>query len=312
MKFFTQTTTSLLALITLQSVTFSVCADNQSSQSDKFKLSSEAEIGSFYNSHLRIDEIDQNNTSGDRANTYKIKLKGELKPTDRLAFAASYRYTNNNYLNADEYDQVLGHLALDASYKFDFAKLAVNHNMIDVQVNQNDLFELERTAYSVGKLFKQKTFLKLSAIQQSKSFKQLTDRDATSDGYSLDTFVFYNNANSHLHFNFEQFDETANLAEFDFSQTQYSVRYSAGFELLAKDNRLDLGWKHTERDYSQQTNQLGRLRNDSRNSLDLKWNFAFNQHFSLVGQIEKTFADSNVSDNDFEKDKASLTIKASF
>ncbi len=312
MKQNTQSTTWLLALITLQSITFSVTAENKSSQSNKFNLSGEAELGSFYNSHLRIDEIDQNNTSGDRANTYKLKPKGELKPTDRLTLAASYRYTNNDYDKANEYDQQLNHLAMDVSYKLDFAKLSFNHNIIDVQVDQSALFELERTAYSIGKLFNQKTFLKLSAIQQSKSFQELTDRNAQSDGYSVDAFVFYNQAKSHLHMNFEQFDESAILSEYDFSHSQYSIRYSAGFEFLSKDNRIDLGWKHTARDYPQQLNQQSRLRSDSRNSLDLKWNFALDQHFSLIGQLEKTFSNSNVTENDFEKDKASLTIRASF
>ncbi len=312
MKNFTQLTTSILVLIASPCIAFSASADNKTSQSSSFEVSGEGEIGSFYNSHLRIDEIDQNDAAGDRANTYQFKLKGELKPTDRLAFATSYRYSNKNYLEADEYDQQLGHLAIDASYKFDFAKIALNHNLIDVQIDQRKLFELKRTSYSIGKLFKQNTFVKLSSNRQTKSFKQLTDRNAKSDGYSLDTFLFYNQAKNYLHFNFEQYDETANLAEFDFSHTQYSVRYSTGFELLSKNNRIDLGWKHIERDYPQQLNQQSRLRSDSRNSLDFQWNLALNKHFSLVGQLEKTFADSNVSDNDYEKDKASLTIKASF
>ncbi|WP_223669835.1 hypothetical protein [Kangiella shandongensis] len=267
-----------------------------------------AEAGAVYNSELVVDEIDQRSSSGDMARYLSLDLGGDWVIEDRFNIKAGYNVSDTDYQDSDDFDLTIHRFYGDVSYDFSAVTVGASQHEIDAKLAGDSFLDMSRGSFYLSKLFNNSIFVRAETIRIDKSFDTLPQRDATNDALGVDSYFFYNQGNSFFSLGYSAEEERAASPEFSYDGDNYRATLSNKF---GHDNnhRLQLQWRYFDRDYRADFPSIRKVRNDSRNTLRLAWDYYFTPQYSLVTQLENTESSSNFETADYTANEISLLFK---
>ena len=277
-----------------------------------YDISFDLEVGTIYDSHLSIEEIDRNTDKGDSALYYQGALKGELKPVEKLLLTADYQYSSKAYQDIDEFDQTLGILNLDGSYQFDWLTLGINAIDVNADLSEEPFLTLTQQGLYVSKLFNNRYFIRLAKNNADKRFEQQIDRNAEVNEFNAGFFLFFDNAQQFIHIGYTDKFENASADEFDYDSYQLALKYSKKFQLFSQKGQWKAGVRRTVKDYRNDSSIIDEPRQDKRNVAEIEVELGLMNKVSLMTKLELLDNQSNLESQDYQSEQVSVLLKVDF
>ncbi|WP_189420105.1 hypothetical protein [Cellvibrio zantedeschiae] len=272
----------------------------------------EVSAGAEQDSNLNIVELDKNSNESDTALLLNAKVDASGKPAEKLNLSGGYAFTSKTYQNHNEFDLAIHQLYADANYEFSLLTAGASHHFAKAQLDGSDFLDLHQTSLYISKLINNTIYLRAAVNSQDKQFAKLSDRNAKNNGYSGDAFVFFNDGKTFVNIGVNKEKENARAKQFDYQGVTYKAKASHKFTALGKDNKLQLGWRYTTKDYSGITPEIKAERYDSGHAVDINWEVSLTPRVSIETKVEHGKYNSNFASADYSDTRASIAIKARF
>jgi hypothetical protein len=272
----------------------------------------EVSAGAEQDTNLNVTELDKSSHKSDTAALLNAKVDVNWKPSEKLNVSGGYAYTSKTYQQNHEFNLGIHQLYADANYDFTLLTAGASHHLAKAQLDGNAFLDLQQTSLYISKLINDKIYLRAAVNSQAKTFASLSDRNATNTGFSSDAFVFFNEGKTFVNVGVANEKENARAQQFDYKGVNYKARASHKFTAFGKDNKLQLGWRYTAKDYSGITPEINAQRYDSGHVTDINWEISVTPRVSLETKLERGKYNSNFAAADYSETRASILIKARF
>lgn len=280
--------------------------------SDKFTVSGSVEAGAEYNSNVSVSELESASGESDVAGNLEAGIDANWQATDRLSVDTGYSYSGQRYQDVDTFDLDLHLLYGDVSYEFDAFSLGSNYYYADANLGGDDFLTLKQYSFYAGKLFAEQWFLRAALNFADKSFDDFAQRDADTEGLSLDAFWFFNQGRSSIVLGYAFDEEQTRDPAFSYDADTLRLRYSQRFELIGKDTELRLGTRWQDRNYQAVTPGLGARRDDRQHITEAALEMSLTENLATTVQLERGDFQSNLGSADYTENRASVSVKLSF
>lgn len=272
----------------------------------------EVSAGVEQDSDLNIVELDKHSHQSDLAALLGLKIDGSCKPVEQFSLSGGYSYNSKTYQENSAFNLAIHQLYADANYDFGTITAGASHHYANAFLDGDSFLALNQTSFYVSKLINNNIYLRGATNIQDKKFNDINDRNAKNIGFSGDAFVFFNGGKTFVSVGLTKEKENAHANQFDYKGTEVKAKVSHKFMLASKENKVQLGWRHIERDYTHITSEINAQRYDSGHSVEASWEVAFTPKVSLEAKVEKGNFNSNLASADYSENRASITLKARF
>lgn len=272
----------------------------------------EVSAGAEQDSNLNVVELDKNSNESDIATLLNAKVDANWKPIEKLSLSGGYAYSTKLYQKNDNFNLAIHQLSADANYDFNVLTVGASYHYADALLDGKNFLDLRQTSFYVSKLINEKIYLRAATNIQDKKFTNLSERDARNTGFSGDAFVFFNAGKTFVSVGAANEDENAQAKQFDYKGINFRSKVSHKFSMADKDNKVQLGWRYTKRDYSGITPEIKAERYDTSHVADAEWEINFTSKVSLVTKVERGNYNSNLAAADYSETRTSILLKARF
>lgn len=272
----------------------------------------EVSAGVEQDSNLNVVELDKKSDQSDTAALLNAKVDAAWKPKEKLNLSAGYAYTSKTYQDNSEFDLAIHQLYADVNYEFSLLTAGASHHFAKAQLDGKEFLDLHQTSIYISKLINDKIYLRAAVNSQDKDFDSLSDRNAKNTGFAGDVFVFFNQGKTFVNAGVVREKENARAKQFDYKGINYKAKVSHKFTAFDKDNKIQLGWRYTSKDYSGITPELKAERYDSGHVADVSWEVSVTPKIALETKLEHGKYNSNLAAADYSENRASITLKARF
>jgi hypothetical protein len=272
----------------------------------------EASTGVEQDSNLNIVELDQQSQDSDLAALLGLKLDAKGKLFDKLSLSGGYSYNSKNYRTNKNFNLAIHQVNADANYNLDVMTIGLSHHYADAILDKDSFLVLNQTSFYASKLINDFLYLRAATNFQDKSFNAAKERNAHNLGFSSDAFIFFNHGKTFVAVSLGKDKEDARTNSLDYKTNQYSAKASHKFMLRKKEQKIQLGWRHIERNYSGITEEINAERYDTSQIIDINWEISLTQSISIETKIENGKYDSNFASANYAENRASVKLKAYF
>lgn len=276
--------------------------------SAKFEL----ETGAEYDSNLSVIELDKNSAEGDWSALANVRFNSQWQASEKIKLKGGLGYSSKAYQDFSEFDLVIKQASADASYDFNVLTLGLSYHYADAELDDQDFLTLQQRSLYISRLINQKIFLRAAVNDQDKQFPGISTRNADNQNLSGDAFFFFNQGKTFFILGLTGETENAGANEFDYDGVNFRTSINHQFSLGNIKNRVQLGYRYEQRDYSALTPAIAAKRADERRISTLEWQIETTQWLSLVGKVERGNYASNLAAANYSETISSLTLKASF
>lgn len=304
---------SLLAcLISTTSIAAALKTQSNTTSNTKPTTKIDIETGAEYDSNLSVIELDQSSSEGDWAYLLNANISSQWQANEKLKLKGGASYNSKTYQDYSEFDLDIKQAFADASYNFQPVTLGLSYHYADAELDGKDFLTLQQQSVYISRLINQKIFLRVAINNQDKDFPVDNNRNADNQSFTGDVFFFFNQGKSFLTLGISNETENARVNEFDYDGINFRTSFNHQFQAWNKKNRLQLGWRFDNRDYSATTPVLDEERKDERRIASLEWQIETNEWLSVIAKLEAGDYDSNLAAANYSETISSLTLKASF
>lgn len=279
---------------------------------DEFIVSGSLEAGAQYNSNVSVSELESATGQSDTSGKLDAGIDGNWQASERLSVNSGYSYSGQRYQDFDAFDLDLHLLYADISYELDAFSLGSNYYHADAKLGGDNFLALKQYSFYAGKLFAEQWFLRGALNFADKSFDDFAQRDADTEGLSLDAFWFFNQGRSSIVFGYAFDDEQARAAAFSYEADTVRLRYSHRFNLIGNETEIRLSTRLQDRSYKAVTPGLGAPRDDSQHITDARLEMSLMPSLAVAFELERGDYQSNLGSADYTENLASVSVKLSF
>lgn len=272
----------------------------------------ELSTGVEQDSNLNVVELDKNSNKSDLALLLNAKANGSWKPGEKFSVSGGYSYSGKNYREQNEFDLAIHQLSADANYEFDAATVGASHYYAKAILDTKDFLDLHQTSLYIAKLINNQFYLRAAANLQDKTFDHLSERNANNRGASADAFVFFNQGKSFVSLGVANERENAKAHQFDYSGNSVKARVSHKFMIGEKEQKIQLGYRYLQRDYSGVTQEINTERYDKAKVMDASWEVSLSKKVVLEARAETGKYSSNLPSADYKDNRLSVQVKWHF
>lgn len=293
------------------------------------RVNGHLEGGFEHDSNVTVDELNASSDESDEAWVFDAGLEGVLKPTEPLNITLGYSLSGRRYQSLDQFDQDIHLLSADISYDFDPVTIGTSYHYSHATLGSDPFLDFSRASVYLGSLVGEDVYLLASLQDKRKDFDDSDARDADIRGVSLDSFFFFNQAQSHLVVGLDADREDAEADAYDNDLLRLRVALVHKFTLAGEDNRLRFGWRYEDREYDEVTvtssdpflsdplagdlsDRSTSQRADKARILEASWRIGLNDVLSVEPSISWGKYTSNVDSADYDKAVAGVTLRAGF
>jgi len=275
------------------------------------------EAGTEYDSNLSVAELDQYSTQSDWAALLNARLNGRWKASDKLDLKAGYSYLTKTYQDNESFDLAIQQIFADASYNFDVLTLGTSYHNADAELAERDFLQLQQTSIYASRLFNKRIFVRAAANHQDKDFPGNAERNARNTGVAGDLFVFFQQGNTFLAAGFTREEEEAAQDQFNYDAFSMRASINHTFSVWGKANKVQLGMRYHDRDYSAamiptDDNQTDSRRSDNHRVTNIEWEINLTPKLTATSKIERGNYESNFAAADYSETRASVTFGVTF
>lgn len=297
------------AIFSRSLIAFAIVAMGESAQATtEFELST----GLEQDSNLNVVELDKTSNKSDLALLLNAKANGTWKPAEKLSVSAGYSYSGKNYREQDEFNLAIHQLSADVNYEFDMATVGASHYYAKAILDTQDFLDLHQTSLYIAKLINNQFYLRAAANLQDKTFANLSERNANNRGASADAFVFFNQGKSFVSLGVASEKENAKAHQFDYTGNSIKARVSHKFMIGEKEQKVQLGYRYLQRDYSGITQEINAERYDKAQVVDASWEVSLSKNIALEARAETGKYTSNLPSADYKDNRLSVQVKWHF
>lgn len=207
--------------------------------------------GVEHDSNVSVDDLNASSDQSDQAWVFEAGLQGLLRPAEKLNLTLGYSASGSRYQELDQFDQDIHLLSADLSYDFDPVTIGTSYHYSHTILGSEPFLDFHRTSAYLGSLISNNVYLLASLQKKEKDYEESNARDADISGVSLDSFFFFNKAQSHFVIGLDYDQEDARADEFDNDLWRVRAALLNRFSLGGEDNRVRLGWRYESREYDQ-------------------------------------------------------------
>jgi opacity protein-like surface antigen len=303
-------TATACAMILLASASWTNTA--QAQDTDTFSISGSVSGGVEYNSNVSIAELESATGESDTAAIAEAALDLNWRPAERLSIDTGYSYSGSRYRDIDAFDLDLHLLYADVSYEFDSFSLGSNYYYADANLGGDDFLTLKQSSLYAGKLFSDQLYLRGALNFADKSFDNFPERNADSEGVSMDLFWFFNEGRSTLVLGYAHDDEDARDRAFSYTGNTLRLRYSNRFSVNGRNAEFQLGVRAQDRDYRGINPEIGVRRDDRQYLGDARLEVSLTSYLAIAAKLERADFRSNLASADYAENRASVSLKLAF
>lgn len=272
----------------------------------------ELETGAEYDSNLSVIELDKNSAAGDWSAVANARLHSQWQATGKTKLKGGLSYNSKTYQDYREFDLTIKQAFIDASYDFQPLTLGASYHYADAELDDQDFLTLHQRSIYISRLIKPTFFLRAALNDQDKDFPISGTRNADNQSLAGDAFFFFNQGKTFFTLGLTGEKENAGANEFDYDGVNFRTSLNHQFSLGNTKNRLQLGYRYDQRNYSAVTAAIEAKRADERRITTLEWQVETTKWLSLVGKVERGNYDSNLAAANYSETVSSLMLKASF
>ncbi len=289
-----------------------LCCGALANEQQSPKVTGEVSAGLEQDSNLNVVELDKNSSQSDISLLLGAKVDGKWQANEKLVLSGGYSLLSKTYQHQSEYDLMLQQFSADANYNVGLFTLGASHHYVDANLNKNNFLGLQQSSIYIAKLINNRVYLRAAANLQDKNFAGRRERNAENVGFSGDIFVFFNEGKTFVALGITDENENAKLHELDYNANTLKAKFSHQYSGWDKQQKLQLGWRNTVRDYAGINPDIERERYDSAHSSELEWEVNFNPTIAVVTKVEYSQYDSNLPSAKYSETRTSITLKARF
>ncbi|OFE12960.1 hypothetical protein PHACT_07255 [Pseudohongiella acticola] len=279
---------------------------------DALTWSGSLEAGAEYNSNVSVSELESATGEADSSANVDAGINANWQASERLSVDAGYSFSGQRYQDFDAFDLDLHLLYGDVSYEFDQFSVGTNYYHADAKLGGDDFLTLKQYSFYAGKLFADQWFVRGALNFADKTFDDFAQRDADTEGLSLDLFWFFNEGNSNLVLGYAFDDEQAREPAFSYEADTVRLRYTHDFVLFDKETEFGVGTRFQDRNYQAVTPGLGARRDDRQQITDARLEMSLNEALAAAIQVERGNYQSNLASADYTENRVSATLILSF
>lgn len=269
-------------------------------------------IAGEYNSNVTVSEIDTSVDEADMATVLDFSIDAYWQPAESWNLDFGYQLTDRRYRDYGEFDLMLHLLFADVSYDFAVYTLGGNYYYADANLGGSSFLSLNQYSVYAARMIGDAVYLRGAYNQAEKSLAAFPERDADTQGFSIDAFYFFNAGKSFLLFGGNFDDEKARSDMFSYQGSTLRLRYSHRFTWLNQDARFQVGYRIHERDYRGDALGLQQPREDRHNVLDARFEVPVWQRLMAITQLEHGDYQSNLASADYSETRISLGVALHF
>lgn len=232
------------------------------------KISGGLETGFSSDSNVGVANVGQ---SGDDDTAWHTSLDVGLATdlTDKVVFKAGYGFASTQYQNLEELSQNAHTWSTAITARFDKAVLEFSYLNIATALDTDDFLDMQVYSPSVSGFVSVDVYMRAAWSRYNKDFVILNDRDASSDIFTLDTFIFFDSYKSFVDVRITLESEDADADRFDYSGTAVGAYLNLAVEAFGLQNTLELGASRRTRNYDAITPSIATRRDDDKLELEI-------------------------------------------
>lgn len=286
--------------------------DPEPSDSGGSGLSAEFSAGAEYDSNVSVNALDANTGEDDVAAIFDASLGFDRDFGGGTGFSAGYDFSQSLYATFSDFD-VQSHI-VSAGLTQDFGAFEIggDYHLAYSRLGGDGFLTVHRLSPNIAKFFGKSLYIRAAYVYADKNFIGRTDRDAKSNAYGADAYLFLNGARTYFVGGYEREKENATDDQFDYKANNFKAKFVQRISLGENQGKFELGWRLEDRNYSSITPSIGVLRADKRNRLQAEIEIPLGRTFFANAAFEHGIYDSNLPSADYRQDLASLRLGARF
>lgn len=313
-------------IVTVLSLTAPVVSAQSGEKAD---FSGHLSAGVEHDSNVSVDDLNASSDQSDQAWVFDAGLEGLLKPAERLSLTLGYSLSGSRYQELDQFDQDIHLLSADLSYDFDPVTVGTSYHYSYSVLGSEPFLDFHRASAYLGALTSDDVYLLASLQKKEKDYEESSTRDADIRGVSLDSFLFFNKAQSHVVIGVDYDQEDARSEEFDNDLWRVRVTLLNRFSLGGEDSRLRLGWRYESREYDEPSVSASNSLLDKPFTVDFvgastsrpaekahifeaSWRIGLNETLSLEPSVSHSVFQSDEDSSDYARTIAGVALRADF
>ena len=288
------------------------------------------EAGRQYDSNLTVDELDAASEESDQAWVFEAGLDGAFAATDQTRLNLGYSFSGSRYQTFDRFDQDIHLLSVDLSHDFEPITLGASYHYSHATLAGEAFLDYGRSSVYLGGLMGDELYLLASIQDKRKRFDNNRDRDSTTVGVSVDAFVFFNQAQTHVLFGLDGDRENARAEVHDNRLIRFRSALVHRFTWFGGDHRWRLGWRYEDRAFEAASTSApnpllpGPLagnspvggttarRQDRAHILEARWRLGLSKIWSIEPSLIHGRYRSNDARADYDRTLAVVNLRAEF
>lgn len=297
--------TKLSVAIGLSLVSTTILAEDKSPH--RFNLN--FEVGAEADSKIVIDEIDNVNQNGSTSRRYRASARYQYRPDSDYRASLSYSISDKNYTDSDNFDTDLHIVSGYVAKKWDKVTTGIRGQLINSKLGGADFIEMEQISPYVSFFLGKKWFFNFSYRIADKELISNPERSADVTQLTGDMYYFAQGRKQIWQLSLKSKREDSFSDQFDYDQTQIRLSYTYAFQLYGIDHDLRVFWRYTEKDYNALPlvgTDIFRL--DQRNTWEARLTTDFSDSFYTELRYRKNNNNSNVQNNIYDQNVASLNL----
>jgi hypothetical protein len=268
--------------------------------------------GIEYDSNVNLLELDTTTNVGDMIATLEFGLGYDLASTGKFGFSTGYNFSETAHEDFDAFDLRLHRASGTLSWDFGRVDIGTNLQFAEAELDGSDFMTLTQISPYVTKLAGTKLFLRFAYTDTDKDYANNPLRAATADAWSSDIYVFLNGLNTYLLFGLRRDDEDAIDPQFDYQGDRFRVQLTHRFPLGERELTFRTGLRSETRDYTNVTPSIGVPRNDDRVQFEASAELPLGERLIATFDYQRADNQSNLAAVDFDEDKVSMSLNATF
>ena len=288
--------------------------NEERSEQNVLSFSGSGYFGYRHDSNVSVSELDTNSDVADGATQLDAQLKVTVKPNDKWETALSISQANTQYQTLSAFDLALTTLSASTSYAFDFAKLGLHYYHAGAKLDGRDFLTYQQYGMSAGKLFGQRTYLRISSDIIDKQFENIPENEPNRDSEAIavrsDLFYFFE-GQDFFQIALKYQNEKAQNTAFDYSGRGIDLAYTYPFAIFSKPLDITFAYQLDVRDYaSRKSGGIGR--EDDRHVVKMRADYAVHDNVDI--RLSTQYGDfaSSVEGANYKETIAEVGINVHF
>lgn len=273
-------------------------------------VSFEVGAGLEYDSNVAILELDAQTGAGDAAASLEFGVAYDRPADAKLDFGAGYNFSDTAHEDFSEFDVRIHRASANASYDLGRFDVGATLQHADAELDGAEFMTLTQLSPYLSRLVGRRLFLRFAYADTHKDFADNPARNAATDSFSSDAYVFVNGLKTYLVFGHRYDDEDARAAELDYTGQRFGVQLSQRFSAGAREITLRAHLRAESRDYRSVTPSLGEVRRDDRRELGAVADIPLGPRVLARIGVRRADNESNLAGVDFAETVVSISFNA--